>query len=495
MSAPNDVRLYEDGTGFVLHSASEPPKRVPLKAVIPGFHLLEHPCSRLVSARLEDSEVRLRLGDDTTWSAALSRLTEQTPAPSADAPPEVDLLIQDATLMRGPAGDPDNPLDLVEPGAVAIRGSRVVAAGPVEQVCAETRLTPNGARIDAGGKLVSPGLVDPHTHVVFAGDRSHEFALRARGATYLEIAAAGGGIRYTVAATRQASDEELERSAALRIGALVARGVTTAEAKSGYGLTVADELRILEVIGRLDRTLPIDLSPTLLGAHVVPAEYADRRHQYVELVCAEMIPRAAAGLAEAVDVYCDPSAFDLEESRRILETAREHGLALRIHAEQFENLESAAMAARLGAVSADHLEAVSAASIAAMARAGTVAVLLPGAALTLRCPWPPAAALISAGVEVALGTDLNPGTSMTENLHLMMSLGCMQMGMTVEQVWRAVTTSAARAACRPDAGRLAPGAPADLVLYDCKHYAAIPYHLGGNHVQTVIKSGRIAWTR
>ncbi len=419
---------------------------------------------------------------------------ENSHAPAGE---RADLIITGVgQLLTGAPRGEDNPLGLVQDAAVVVRDGRFAAVGAAEEVLASTPIGPDTVRLDAQGGFASPGLVDPHTHPIFGGDRSGEFALRARGASYQEIAAAGGGIRSTMRATREASDEELEVATTQRIHRLMHHGITTLEAKSGYALDVEGELRLLRVLRRLDRDLPVDLSPTLLGAHVVPPEYADRRSRYVELVCQEMIPRAAEeDLAESVDVYCDPGAFDLEESRRILEAAAEHGLATRIHAEQFADLGSAGMAADLGAISADHLEAVSDADLARMAAAGTVAVLLPGAAVTLKCPWPPLHAIRAAGVPVALGTDFNPGTSMTAHLPLMMSLACMQMGMTVEEAWQGVTTVAARVALRPDAGQVRPGGPADLVLWDCTHYGAVPYHLGANLVRTVIKAGRIVVDR
>lgn len=496
MDPPNKVELSGDRTAIVLTLESGQQRSLPLGLLVDGTHLLARPGARLEGADLTDGSVVFRLADGSEHRAMLDRyLTVKPPRDSQGRIP-ADLIVRGGTVLAGQSDDEENPLGLVPNGAVACWGPRVVSVGPETEVTAGVQLVPEGLELDAGGGLITPGLVDPHTHVVFGGDRSGEFALRAAGSSYQEIAAAGGGIRSTVEATRAARDAGLEAASTERIALLLEHGVTTAEAKSGYDLTADGELRLLEVIGRLDRTLPIDLSPTLLGAHVIPPEYTDNRDGYVDLVCETMIPAAAKhGLAEAVDVYCDPGAFTLDESRRILETARAHGLARRIHAEQFENLESAGMAARLGAVSADHLEAVSKSSMKAMAESGTVAVLLPGAALTLDCPWPPAGALQKAGVEIALGTDLNPGTSMTENLHLMMSLGCMKMGLTVEQAWAGVLTTAARAAGRLQAGRLFAGGPADLVIFDCAHYAAVPYHLGGNHVRTVVKAGRVALVR
>lgn len=496
MKPPSSAHISGDRTTVILPLESGEQRRLPLNMLVPGTHLLAHPGSRLAEVALVHSTLELRLADGSEHRSALDRHLVTDPPRDDQGRLWADLVVRGGSVLTGTADEDSNPLGLIPHGAVACWGHRVVAVGAQTEVMAGIHPTHEAVDLDARGGLITPGLVDPHTHVVFGGDRSGEFALRAAGATYQEIAEAGGGIRSTVQATREADDAELEAAATAHIALQIQRGVTTAEAKSGYDLTADGELRLLEVILRLGRTLPIDLSPTLLGAHVLPPEYSDHRNGYVDLVCETMIPSAARHrLADAVDVYCDPGAFTLEESRRILDTARIHGLARRIHAEQFENLESAGMAAGLGAVSADHLEAVSQSSMKAMAKAGTVAVLLPGAALTLDCPWPPADALLRAGVDLALGTDLNPGTSMTENLHLMMSLGCMKMGLTVDQAWTAVLTGAARAACRPEAGRLAVGGPADLVIFDCAHHAAVPYHLGGNHVRIVIKAGRVALER
>ncbi len=496
MDPQTEVELNDDRTAVVLISETDRKRSIPMKSLVAGTHLLAHVGTRLESATLHQGLLVLGLTDGSEHRAEVDRLLAKEPPVDSQGRYPADLVVRGGTVLTGTQRVDSNPLGLVEGGAVACWGPRVVAVGPEAEVLAGIHATSGSVELDADGGLITPGLVDPHTHVVFGGDRSAEFALRAAGGTYQEIAAAGGGIRSTVQATRGAEDAALEATAAARIALMLERGVTTAEAKSGYDLTADGELRLLEIIRRLDRTLPMDLSPTLLGAHIVPPEYADNRDGYVDLVCETMIPTASRlHLADAVDVYCDPGAFTLKESHRILETAAAHGLARRIHAEQFENLESAGMAAGLGAVSADHLEAVSKKSMAAMADADTVAVLLPGAALTLSCPWPPAEALLKAGVQLALGTDLNPGTSMTENLHLMMSLACMKMGLTVEQAWTAVLSTAARAACRPHAGRLQVGGAADLVVFDCAHYAAVPYHLGGNHVHRVIKAGRVALER
>jgi imidazolonepropionase len=350
--------------------------------------------------------------------------------------------------------------------------------------------------VDAQGAVVAPGLVDPHTHPVFGGERSREFAMKAEGKSYLEIHEAGGGIFSTVRATRAASTAELERVCAQNLSRALAWGVTTCEGKSGYALEAEGELRLLEVLRTVGDCHPVDVEPTLLGAHAVPVELQHRRADYVACVAHEMVPRAAAaGLARFCDAYCEQGAFTVDEVREIFAAAAAAGLGLRLHAEQFSHQGGAELAGGLGALSADHLERISAEGIAALAAAGTVAVLLPGAALACRCPWPPAARLVAAGVPVALGTDLNPGSSMTSALPLMMSLACMQMGLSCEQAWRAVTVEAARSLRRDDIGVIAPGRRADLALFDVPDYRHVPYHYGENHARLVIKGGRIAYAR
>ena len=365
------------------------------------------------------------------------------------------------------------------PGVGERSGPVLVSQGRV--VATDAPVAADAVRIDAGGRVVAPGLVDPHAHPVFAGERSFEFALRMAGQSYEEVAALGGGILSTVRATRAASDEALLGAARTRLARMLAYGVTACEGKSGYSLDVEGEKRLLRLLRELG------CLPTLL-AHVVPPEH--KREDYLRLFIEELIP---SGLAEFCDVFCDRGAFTLSETHRILEAARAAGLGLRVHAEQLSYTGAAELAAELGAASADHLEFVSPAGIEALAASGTVAVLLPGAALTLRARWPPARRMIDEGVTVALGTDCNPGTSMTEALPLMMTIGCTQMGMTVEEAWRAVTVNAARSLRRDDIGRLAPGCRADVAVFDFSDWRSLPYHFGPPLCWLVIKDGRIAY--
>jgi imidazolonepropionase len=353
--------------------------------------------------------------------------------------------------------------------------------------------------IDAGGRLVTPGLVEPHAHPIFAGSRAAEFDLRARGRSYAEIQAAGGGILATVRATRAATDEELVAGTLARLDRLLAHGVTVCEAKTGYALDLDGELRLLRLLHAAAARHPVALSPTLL-AHVPPPEATSpaERAAYVARFADELVPRLAPdgdarGLADALDVYCDQGAFTLDETRRLLGAGARAGLLLRVHAEQFTHTGAAELAAELGARSVEHLEQLHSAAIPRLARAGTVCNLLPGAALTLKLPFPDARRLLDGGCEVALGTDLNPGSSLTESLPLMMSLGAMQMGMSSAEAWRAVTVAAARAVGRPDAGRLAPGARGDLVIWDAEDYREVPQHYGVPLVRSVVVGGRTAF--
>ena len=378
----------------------------------------------------------------------------------------------------------------------ASSGSVAVTDGVISYVGPESDAPLQGAadRIDCGGRAVIPGFVDAHTHVVFAGDRSAEFAARLAGASYADIAAAGGGILATVGATRAASEGELFELAAERVRRMLASGTTTIEVKSGYGLDTETEMRLLRVSRRLGEELPVTVRTTFLGAHAVPAEYRADREAYVSLLVSEMIP-AASGLADYCDVFVEDGAFSVEEARQILGTAAEHGMAARVHAEQLSHSGGAALAAEIGAVSADHLDHASEADAAALAEAGVVAVLVPGASYTLRSAQAPAPMLWEAGCTVALATDCNPGTSYFEGMGPVISLAVVQMGLTVDQAIWAATRGGAAALGLGDRGIIAEGARADLVVLDAPNPAHIPYRPATNAAWRVISGGEMVATR
>ncbi len=382
-------------------------------------------------------------------------------------------------------------LGVIIDGAVAVDGGVIVDVGPRERIAAKYNAEKT---LDARGGMVTPGLVDPHTHVVFGGSRHLEFGMRAAGATYHEILAAGGGIHSTVRATREATEEELIELALPRLGTLMGFGVTTVEAKSGYGLDVDTELKVLRVIQKLSNMQPVRLVPTYLGAHVVPLEYKENRQAYVDLVAGEMIPKiAAGGLATGCDVFLDEGAFELEEARQILTAAKKHGLGAKIHAGQFTDKKGPELIAELGGLSADHLEQVSDEGVAAMARAGVVAVLLPGAAFSLGDHFPSGKRFIDAGVDVAVATDDNPGTSRTENLPLMAAMAVTRMGLSPSQAWKAITLTAARAiGLEQQIGSLAPKKSADLAIFKVSDFRIPLYHFGINQLRAVITAGEVA---
>jgi imidazolonepropionase len=378
-------------------------------------------------------------------------------------------------------------LGIVENGAVASLGGRIAFIGR------EAELEAGRAEIiDCGGRWITPGLVDCHTHLVHGGDRAHEFELRLAGASYQEVAASGGGIASTVAATRRESEAGLVASALPRLDALLAEGVTTLEVKSGYGLDLDTELRMLRAAHALGRERPVRIVATLLGAHAFPKEMA--REDYVDLVCAEMIPAAARqGLAEAVDAFCEELAFSPEETARVFEAARRAGLPVRVHAEQLSHTGGARLAASFGALSADHVEYADEEDAAAMASAGTVAVLLPGAFHTLReTRTPPVEAFRRHGVAMAVSTDANPGSSPMTSILLAMNMACVLFRMTVPEVIAGATREAARALGRlGEAGTLEIGKSCDLAVWSVERLAELPYRMGYNPLHQRVFSGQV----
>jgi imidazolonepropionase len=353
-----------------------------------------------------------------------------------------------------------------------------------------------GEFLDAEGGAVVPGLIDCHTHLLFAGNRSDEFVMRAKGMSYLEIAKAGGGISRTVEAVRKASLDELVSLALPRLARMLGCGVTTVEVKSGYGLTVEDELKMLLAVRQLQELQPVELVPTFLGAHAVPPEYRDRRGAYVDLVVSdELMGRIAdEGLAEFVDVFCEESAFTVPESRRVLEEGKKRGLAPRIHADQLTQMGASRLAAEVGCVSADHLERIDEGGIEALRSAGVIAGLLPGCSFYLGVAQAPARRLLDSGVPVAFATNYNPGSSMVESLPLALSIACTQMKVTPAEALAGATATAAKALLRGDRlGRIEKGMDADLAVLDVPSVDEWLSQMGRSSVRTVLKRGQVVY--
>jgi imidazolonepropionase len=404
-----------------------------------------------------------------------------------------ELVTCDPTLGQGPLG-------IVTDAALAALEGRVVAVGR-EAVLREAIVpAPPHARIDridARGAVALPGFVDSHTHLLFAGSREREYALRAAGAGYQEIAAAGGGILATVAATRAAAVDELVNLALPRLHLALAHGTTTMEVKSGYALNPAGEVKMLEAIRRLDELQAVDLHATFCGAHEVPPEYRGRTDAYVDLVVEEMLPAVAgAGLARYVDVFCEEGVFSIAQSRRVLEAGARHGLRAKFHADEFVTLGGAELAAEVGALSADHLLRARPEGVARMKEAGVTATLLPGTAFFLGLSYAPARSFLQTGVRVALASDFNPGSSMGLNLQLVMTMAVSQMRMSPEEALLGVTLHGAHAMGLPgEVGSLAPGKWCDVLLCDVPGWRFLSYFYGVNHVAAVVKRGRLVWER
>ncbi|OOG64812.1 imidazolonepropionase [Rhodanobacter sp. B04] len=401
--------------------------------------------------------------------------------------PRWDRLLLNATLATFVG---DTPCGLVERGAIALHHGRIAWVGRMDEL-PDAPGTLAAAVESLDGALVTPGLIDCHTHLVFGGDRAQEFDLRLNGASYEEIARAGGGIVSTVNATRAASEEQLFAQSLPRAQALLADGVSTLEIKSGYGLELDSERRMLRVARRIGRELGISVRTSFLGLHALPPEYTDRRDDYVALACDELLPALAAeGLLDAVDAFCENIGFTRGETHRVFERAQQLGLPVKLHAEQLSDQDGAALVAEFGGLSADHLEYLSEPGIKAMAAAGTVAVLLPGAFYALReTKLPPIALLREHGVAIAIATDCNPGTSPLLSLRMAAGMACTLFRLTPEEALRGVTVNAARALGLHDRGTLAAGQRADLAVWKVKRPAELCYWIGGSLVREVYVGG------
>lgn len=425
---------------------------------------------------------------------------------------DADLLVHSAsqvlTLQGGPQrGMHLGRLGLIEGGAVAVGGGEILAVGSSDELRAQYRAQ---RELDAAGNAVLPGFVDSHTHVVWIGDRAGEFELRIAGASYMEILAAGGGILSTVRHTRAASVEQLKAAARPRLRRMLAHGTTTAEVKTGYGLEPAAELRQLQAILELDAEGPLELVPSYLAAHAIPEEYLaegpegpDRSDAYVELLCRQMLPglrlwweeHASDRPLPFVDAFCEAGAFDLAQTRHILESARELGFPLKLHADEFESLGGTALAVELGAASADHLVATPPEEIEALGGSNCAAVVLPCTPFGLgHAEHAPAREILRAGGILALATDLNPGTAWCESMQFVVALACRSLRLTPAQAVAAATVNAAFAMRRHDRlGSLEPGKQADLIVLNTPDYRHLGYRFGTNLVRTVVKGGRIVW--
>ncbi len=409
------------------------------------------------------------------------------PSGSADGLWQRLRLLDADALLRGELA--------LAPGLIAVEHSRIAYAGPPDAVPAELRARLAGLPLhDGADALVTPGLIDCHTHLVYGGQRAHEFALRLEGASYEEIARAGGGIVSSVRATRAASEDELLAATAPRLQALLAEGVCAVEIKSGYGLALAHERKQLRAARRLGERFGVTVRSTFLGAHALPPEFPGRADDYIAEVCEHMLPALhAEGLVDAVDAFCETIGFSRAQTERVFQAARRLGLPVKLHAEQLSDMDGAALAARYGALSCDHLEHLSARGIRAMQQAGSVAVLLPGAYYALRDTRPPPiAALREAGVPIALSTDHNPGTSPTLSLLLMLNMACTLFRLTVAEALAGVTVHAARAlGLQATHGRIAAGMPANFVLWNLRQPAELAYWIGQRPACRVVRGGQV----
>lgn len=416
--------------------------------------------------------------------------------------PAADLIVENAaevlTMERPGLEGPRRGADLREVGripngAVAVHGEEIVWTGPAPELTRAVDVLPGALRLDAHGGTVTPGFVDSHTHLIFGGSRHDEFERRLAGQSYLEIAAAGGGIRSSVRHTRAASEEQLAEIGRARLDLLLRHGTTTVECKSGYGLATEHELKQVRALARASEGHPVETVSTFLGAHEFPSEFADDREGYVRLLVDEMIPAVAeTGLCEFADVFCEEGVFTPGQARRVLDAAARAGMRPRLHADEFAPSGAAELAVEIGALSADHLSAVSDAGIRALAGSATMGTVLPGTTFSCRIPPANARRLIDEGVALVIATDLNPGSCAVESMGVIVGLACLHLGMLPSEALVAATINAAFALDRADRiGSLARGKQADLLVLAVPDHRVVPYRFGTNHVRTVVKKGRI----
>jgi len=415
---------------------------------------------------------------------------------------DADLILTHAGELVTLAGSPSpcrrgpeaRDLAIVRDGALASREGVIAWTGPSDRILREVRPLPGCIERSAGGRVVTPGFVDSHTHPLFAGERVQEFAMRADGADYEAIAAAGGGIQSSVDGTRSASDAEIADNLGRHLRIMLGYGTTTVEAKSGYGLDMETELRCLEILSRFRGGWPQTIVATFLGAHSVPREYAGRADDYLDHLISDVLPAVRArGLAEYVDIFCEKGVFTADQTRRYLSAAASTGFGIRMHADEFHDTGGAAVAVEVGAASADHLLSISDENIRRIASSGTVATLLPGTALFLGKPFPPGRRLLDAGAAVALATDFNPGSCFCESMPFMVNLAVCQCGFSIEEALTAATVNGAAAlGLAGRKGTLRPGADADLVLWDLDDHRGIAYHIAVPDIDEVLAAGRPA---
>lgn len=384
-------------------------------------------------------------------------------------------------------------LKVIEQAAFGVVNGKIAWIGSSEDALAFTA----NEKLDVNGKVVSPGLVDPHTHLVFGGSREHELALKQAGVPYLEILAQGGGILSTVGSTKKATEDELFEKASFHLERMISHGVTTIEAKSGYGLDAETELKQLRVTKKLNEKYPVSIVSTFLGAHAVPASYKEKEEEFLQVMTSLLEEIKEEKLAEFVDIFCETGVFTIDQSRKYLENAKEKGFGLKIHADEIDPLGGAELAASLGAASSDHLVAASDEGIKCLSESDTVAVLLPGTTFYLgKDQYARARKMIDEGVAVALATDFNPGSCVTENLQFIMSLAALKLKMTAEEIWNAVTVNASHAIGKDsESGTLEVGKQASFVVWDVPNYQYIPYHYGVNHAKYVYHSGNKLWEK